>query len=304
MSAISSYFCGNSTQSILGRFKSFFSQSHDGVNSEIMEKILKQRDRAIECLNESNYIEGIRDIDYSERKYQNAKDGHWAAHLNAQSLALEEKDLSVEDLCRWQGWITSESLTVGEEIPNNGIGRIRSNECPYDVRVGGHIAPGYEEVPQLINKYVKDLNKELENYKKNPTAIKAAKLIGGYFQRFEKIHPFVDGNGRTGRVLANFIATRCQTPLVVFRFSERERFYAAHKSQKTMSCFVAKKIREAIFGPEGNLYLLADQSHDLHRYLDQEGNELKKEWRDLIAAENSGFSFLSRFSIPSLFSLK
>lgn len=79
-------------------------------------------------------------------------------------------------------------------------GKIRD----YNVRVGSYLAPNYTEVKKQMNELIKFI--ELEKGDINPVELAA---IVHY--RFEKIHPFGDGNGRIGRLLMNQI--------LVFRIS-------------------------------------------------------------------------------------
>ncbi len=65
----------------------------------------------------------------------------------------------------------------------------------YGVRVGGHIAPHASDVPHYMRELLAWLNGESVQW---PAVVSSAVL---HF-RFEFIHPFGDGNGRTGRALA------------------------------------------------------------------------------------------------------
>ena len=57
----------------------------------------------------------------------------------------------------------------------------------------------------------------------------AAKWHGYY----EYLHPFRDGNGRTGRLLSNFILLRASHPLLIIRTEERAAYIAALKQIRT-----------------------------------------------------------------------
>ena len=57
----------------------------------------------------------------------------------------------------------------------------------------------------------------------------AAKWHGYY----EYLHPFRDGNGRTGRLLSNFILLRAGHPLLIVRLEDRSEYISSLKLIRT-----------------------------------------------------------------------
>ncbi len=82
-------------------------------------------------------------------------------------------------------------LGAGGALDRGPIGAYRT----YGVQVGGHIAPHFSDVPHYMQELLDWLNSEAAQW---PAVVSSAVL---HF-RFEFIHPFGDGNGRTGRILA------------------------------------------------------------------------------------------------------
>src|SRR3989338_9324481 len=64
----------------------------------------------------------------------------------------------------------------------------------YLVRVGGYIAPDWQEINNLIKDF-------FEWYNKNKAKLNPVELAARAHFKFEKIHPFGDGNGRIGRLI-------------------------------------------------------------------------------------------------------
>ncbi len=76
--------------------------------------------------------------------------------------------------------------------------------------------------------YVKtDMNLLLQWYEKNKTQLHPLVLASVLHHKFEKIHPFMDGNGRTGRMLLNYILIRNKFPPLVIHTKTRAKYLGA-----------------------------------------------------------------------------
>lgn len=87
------------------------------------------------------------------------------------------------------------------------------------VRVGPHIAPAPEAVVPRMEKM---LSEYAANHHEN--IIKRVALL---HLTFENIHPFVDGNGRIGRVINNYLLMREGYVPVNIKFIDRKQYYEA-----------------------------------------------------------------------------
>jgi Fic family protein len=77
-------------------------------------------------------------------------------------------------------------------------------------------------------KYVKtDMDLLLKWYEKNKYKLHPLILALVFHHKFEKIHPFMDGNGRTGRMMINFILLKNELPPMIIYKRTREEYLEA-----------------------------------------------------------------------------
>jgi len=105
-----------------------------------------------------------------------------------------------------------------KEIFENTKEDIAGKYRDYLVRVGDYIAPDWQDVKNLMNQFIKFLNEE----KVNPI-----KLAAKTHYKFEKIHPFGDGNGRIGRLIMNHIIWHNNYPMLIIEYKKRKSYYKA-----------------------------------------------------------------------------
>ena len=104
-------------------------------------------------------------------------------------------------------------------IRDDVAGRFRK-DSEY-VRVGSHIAPAPKEIIQRLEKILSEYNASSHE--------NIIKRIARLHLAFEYTHPFIDGNGRIGRVLNNYLLIREGFVPINIKFIDRKNYYEAFK---------------------------------------------------------------------------
>ena len=102
-------------------------------------------------------------------------------------------------------------------IRDDIAGRLR-NEDEW-VKVGSHIAANPKDVHQLLQDALITYQSAGQEH--------IIKRIARFHLSFEHIHPFVDGNGRIGRVLNNYLLIREGHVPINIKFIDRSQYYDA-----------------------------------------------------------------------------
>jgi Fic family protein len=86
---------------------------------------------------------------------------------------------------------------------------------------GGMQPPDYTEVPFRMMDWVRLVNEI------GGSSAPIAEAVAGCHVELERIHPFLDGNGRTGRLLSNLILVRLGYPPAIIYQRDRKRYLSA-----------------------------------------------------------------------------
>ena len=172
--------------------------------------------------------------------------------INLDRYISEREIFEAKNLARVVSYIDKKAkeqeLTLGiilflhkmliSNIRDDVAGRFRAdNEY---VRVGNHIAPNPKEVVERLEKMLAGYNAvSHENI---------IKRIAKLHLTFEHIHPFVDGNGRIGRVINNYLLIREGFVPVNIKFIDRKMYYEAFKEfdKKGMAAIMEEIVGKAL----------------------------------------------------------
>ena len=149
-------------------------------------------------------LEGIT-IDQKPLKDHLEAVGHRDAFLYVEQLVTNKVDIS-EKIIR-----DIHSLVLIHRPEDKGIYR----------SIPVHIMGAYQEPPQpyLVSSMMEDL---ISGHDKKRHPIESAAL---FHLNFEGIHPFIDGNGRTGRLILNLMLMQYAYPPINVKFTDRRRYY-------------------------------------------------------------------------------
>lgn len=152
-------------------------------------------------------LEGIT-IDQKPLKDHLEAVGHKDAFLYVQELVKDKVSFS-ETIIK-----QIHTLVLMDRSEDRGIYR----RIPVRIMGAYHTPPDPIMVPEMMEKLVGEFAKK----KMHP--IESAAL---FHLKFEGIHPFVDGNGRTGRLILNLFLMQNGYPPINVKFADRKRYYDA-----------------------------------------------------------------------------
>ncbi len=91
---------------------------------------------------------------------------------------------------------------------------------------GGMTPPPWPLVPARVQDWVDEVNAVATEYGSGGSE-PLPEILARVHDSFEKVHPFIDGNGRTGRLLLNLLLVRLGYPPIIVLKQQRPAYLAA-----------------------------------------------------------------------------
>ena len=166
-----------------------------------------------------------------------------------------EAILYIEDIITRQEPLTEYLIRQLHYLVLKNI-RDRDAGCYRDVNV---FITGSRHIPPM-NSLVAPMMKELIDWLNSPEALKLhpVEKAARFHHSFVYIHPFVDGNGRTGRLLMNLLLMQDGYPAAVINAEKKSNYYTALESASILKEYtpiitlIAKAVEQSL-----DLYLKA-----------------------------------------------
>lgn len=179
-------------------------------------------------------LEGMT-IDQKPMKDHLEAVGHRDAFMYVQDIAIRDVDLT-ETVIK-----NIHSLVLMNRPEDKGVYR----------RIPVRIMGAYTEPvqPYMIEPKMTEL---LENNMARENKMSIIERIALFHLEFEGIHPFIDGNGRTGRLILNLDLIRNGYPPINVKFTDRKRYYDAFDAyyrdgnSSAMSTLIAEYVNKRL----------------------------------------------------------
>ena len=173
----------------------------ESKDSSEIENIITTKDNLYKAVSET-----VKKIDSATKEVMFYREALYTGFYQ-----LKEHDfISINDIVQIQKVLVQNDAGI-RTLPGTKLVNDTTNEVVYTP------PQTKEEIDELLKNFTEYLNNEDDSL---------SKLAILHYQ-FESIHPFYDGNGRTGRLILNLELIRNGFPPINVKFTDRKRYYDA-----------------------------------------------------------------------------
>jgi Fic family protein len=144
---------------------------------------------------------------------------HYAAFIKIKQDAINKRKLSIDLIQDINALVMKSTGAITSTISGN-FDTSRGDLRLAQVYVDKKYFPDFSKVPKLLGDLVKNVNERIDKV----AGEDIIKLSSDIHYNFVNIHPFGDGNGRTSRLLINYIQLYHKEPLIKIFTEDRAEY--------------------------------------------------------------------------------
>jgi Fic family protein len=149
------------------------------------------------------------------------------------NIENEWDDLSLQQaIYAWDTIVGEEEITPGIILKVHKIlmlHHLRGDQKGYfrrePVYVGGREGKPWFVIPELVENWCARVNSFIKEKANSEDVVYLEKIVQEDHVDYEKIHPFIDGNGRTGRIFMNWERAKLGLPINIIKNDEKQEYY-------------------------------------------------------------------------------
>ncbi len=167
--------------------------------------------------------------------------GHFGALQYAIKIAEKKHFLEQSDIIKIQKMILEEQK-VYKDISDAYIGEYR--KINVKIKNSNIVFPHFTQIPSRMKNFARKVNQWQTSIGRHCKE-QNIEIIGRFHHMLESIHPFADGNGRTGRLIALYMILFVGLEPFIFTSADKEEnYYPAFEHRNKMASYFVKKYRE------------------------------------------------------------
>lgn len=169
---------------------------------------------------------------------------HYAALEFALHSAQERTPITVQFIQQLAALVMRKTGSIYETV----FGTVDAGKGEYrkgNVSAGSSYFPNYTKVPTLVNELIDTLHRQMREQLSISEQLELS--FDAHFH-LVSIHPFYDGNGRTSRLLMNFIQALYDLPLVIVPAETKVEYVEALvETRKQNDLNIFRSFMEAVY---------------------------------------------------------
>ena len=171
---------------------------------------------------EQNLVTGHKEMRHYLEVQGYSQAARWIYEEAVESLKRQDRKITLNHVSHIHKLLMGLVWGAYPPVTGDKPGQIRTSGLTPTIRGSSLKLPHSGEVPKLLDKLIEKINRGPNNL-----GLYTVEWVAKIHAEFEAIHPFRDGNGRSGRLLLNYLLIVYGHPPAIILKSQRSKYIRA-----------------------------------------------------------------------------